>query len=225
MAHLVTLGSDRINLINEDNRRRVLLRFFESLPQIRFTLSRHLRHDLRTVNKEEESTSLVGDGASHESFSGSRRTKHQDTTRRLDTDRLEELRVTEGKFDEFTNLSELFAATSDIVVSNVGQIVLFVFTLDGFSLGVDDSVLCDDTVLGGIGFDYLEFDTSSSSLGKESVSLSYWSVSFEEVRLEEYVEDVTGETCEKGDREYGERGEIREIEENSPSMESSKGRT
>lgn len=102
--------------------------------------------------------------------------------------------MTEGKFNEFTNLSELFSATSDVVVSNVGQVVLFIFSLDGFSLGVNDSVLCDDAVFSGIGFDDLELNTSSSSLGEESVSLSYWSVSFEEVRLEEDVEDITGET-------------------------------
>jgi hypothetical protein len=194
-THLVTLGSNRVDLVDEDDRRRVLLRLLERLPQVRLRLSRHLRHDLGTVDQEEERSRLVRNRTSHERLTRSGRTEHEDTTRRLDTDRLEELRVTERKLDELTDLSKLLAATSDVVVTNVCEVRLLVLALDGLALGVDDGVLSNDTVLGGIRLDNLELNTPRSSLGEESVALADGAVSLEEVGLEEDVEDVTGKTC------------------------------
>lgn len=99
-THLLSLGSDRVDLIDEDDGRTVLFGLLECLPEVALRLSSHLGHDLGSVDEEEEGTSLVGDGSSHECLSGTWRSEHEDTTGRLDTDRLKELRVSEGKLDE-----------------------------------------------------------------------------------------------------------------------------
>ena len=42
--------------------------------------------------------------------------------RGLDTDELRKLWVAEGKFDEFTDLSHLFCAATDIVITDIVEI-------------------------------------------------------------------------------------------------------
>ena len=74
-------------------------------------------------------------------LSSAGRTKHQNTTGWLDTDRLEELGMTERQLDHLTNLSHLLAATSNVIITNVVQVSFLIFTLDGITLTVDDSVL------------------------------------------------------------------------------------
>jgi hypothetical protein len=104
---LVTLGGDRVKLVDEDNSRAVLLGLFKGLAKVRLGLSGHLGHDLGTVDEEEEGTGLVGDGTGHESLTGTRGTEHEDTTGRLDTNGLEELGVTEGELNKLTDLGKL----------------------------------------------------------------------------------------------------------------------
>jgi hypothetical protein len=58
----------------------------------------------------------------------------------------------------------LLAAASDIIVTDIGQVALFIFTLDGLALGVNDGVLRDDAVLGRIGLDNLELDAPEMRL-------------------------------------------------------------
>ena len=45
---LVTLGSDRVELVDKDDGRGVLLGFLESATQVGFGVTGHLRHDFRT---------------------------------------------------------------------------------------------------------------------------------------------------------------------------------
>lgn len=133
-AYLFTLGRDRVNLINEDDRRRVLLGLLKCLPQIALTLTRHLAHDFRTVNQEEERARLVRDRTRHERLTRSRRAIHEDTARGLDTDRLEKLRVAERELDEFANLGHLLAAATNVIVADFVQVGLLVFSLDRIAL-------------------------------------------------------------------------------------------
>jgi hypothetical protein len=93
---LVSLGSDGINLVDKDDCRTVLFGLFESFSKIGFRLSGHLGHDLGTVDQKEEGSGLVGDSSGHQGLSGTRRTKHEETSRGLDTNGLEETRVSEG---------------------------------------------------------------------------------------------------------------------------------
>ncbi|KAH3663659.1 hypothetical protein OGAPHI_005060 [Ogataea philodendri] len=73
---LVSLWSDRVDFINENDSWRVLLSFLESFSQITFRFTGHLGHNFWTVDQEEESTSLVGDGSGHQGLTGTRRTIH-----------------------------------------------------------------------------------------------------------------------------------------------------
>lgn len=54
------------------------------------------------------------------------------------------------------DLSQLFAASSHIVIANLIEGLLLVFSLDWLSLAVYDSVRCHDAVGAGVSLDYLE---------------------------------------------------------------------
>ena len=53
---LLSVWRNRIDLIDEDDGWRVFLALFEGLPEVLLGLTRLGRHDLRTVQKEEEGT-------------------------------------------------------------------------------------------------------------------------------------------------------------------------
>lgn len=120
--HLFSFWSDRVNLIDEDDGGRVLLRLLEGFAQITLRFAGHLGHDLRTIDEEEEGARLVRNSSCHQRFTGTRRSEHQDTARRLDTDGLEELRMAERQFHHLTNLGHLLSAATNIVVTNVIQV-------------------------------------------------------------------------------------------------------
>jgi hypothetical protein len=102
--------------------------------------------------------------------------------------------VTKRKFNEFTDLSHLLAATSNVIVADVGQVGLFVLALDGITLDVYDGILSDNTVLGRVCLHHLELDRTHGSTNKEGVALADRAVSLKEVLTEEAVEQVSGKT-------------------------------
>ena len=75
---LVALGRDAVDLVDEDDRRRVLLRLLEDLAQVGLGLARQLGHDLGPVDDDEERARLVGDGARDERLAATRRAVQQD---------------------------------------------------------------------------------------------------------------------------------------------------
>ncbi len=87
----------------------------------------------------------------------------------LDTNALEERGVTQRKLDQFTNLSELLAHTTDIIVANVVEPLLIV-ALDGVALAVDDGVGSDDAVRRRIGLDNLELHSTHATTNQEIVT-------------------------------------------------------
>jgi hypothetical protein len=193
---LVTLGRDRIDLVDEDDRRAVLLGLLEGLAQVRLGLSGHLGHDFGAVDEEEECTSLIGNSARHKSLTGTRRTVHEDTARRLDTDGLEKLRVPERQLDKLSDLSHLLPAASDIIVSDLVEVALLVFALDGLALAVDNCVLCNNAVLWGVHLDDLELDRPHGGPAGEGVALSERPVCLAEVGRKENVEERTSEALD-----------------------------
>jgi hypothetical protein len=60
---LVTLRSNGINLIDEDDCWRMLLSLGEGLAEVRFGLAGKLGHDFGTIDEEKEGAGLVGDSA------------------------------------------------------------------------------------------------------------------------------------------------------------------
>lgn len=185
---LLTLGSDGINLVDEDDGRRVLLRLLECLAQIGLGFTGHLGHDLGAVDQEEESTGLIGHGASHQSLTSTGRAVQEDTTRWLDTDGLEELRMTKGQLDELTDLGHLLPAATDIIVTHLVEVPLFILALDRLALAVNDGVLSNDAVLRRIDLDDLELHLSHTAAYCEEITLSHRPIGFTEVRSEVDVE-------------------------------------
>lgn len=193
---LLTLGCDRVDLIDKDDGRRVLLGFLEGLAQVRLGLTGHLGHDFGTVDQEEESTGLVGHGTSHQSLTRTGRAVHEDTTGRLDTNGLEELGVAKGQFDKLTDLSHLFPATTNVIVTDLVEVVLLILALNGLALAVDDGVLRYNTVLWGIHLDNLEFYLPHTTTYCEQVTLADGSVGLTEVGGEENVEEGASDTLD-----------------------------
>jgi hypothetical protein len=96
--------------------------------------------------------------------------------------------VAERKLNHFSDLSHLLAASTNVVIANLVQVVLFLLSLDRFALAVNNGILGYDTVFRGIHLDDLEFNLSHTTTYDEQVSLLDWSVGFAEVWGEENVE-------------------------------------
>lgn len=73
-VHLLSVRSDRIDLVDEYNSRTIFFSLLESLSKVALGLSCHLRHDLRTIDEEEECTSFIRHCTGDQSFSRTRRT-------------------------------------------------------------------------------------------------------------------------------------------------------
>ena len=192
---LLTLGRDGVDLVNEDDRGRVLLRLLEGLAQVGLGLASKLRHDLGPVDQEEEGARLVGDGARDEGLARARWAVHQNAARRLDADRLEKLRVAQRQLDQLADGCQLLAHAANVVVAHIVHLLL-ILALDRLALAVDHRVRRHDAVLGRVGLDDLELDSTHAAAHKEHVVLAHGAVGLEEVRLEEDVEEVAADTLD-----------------------------
>ncbi|KAJ6261999.1 LOW QUALITY PROTEIN: hypothetical protein Dda_2800 [Drechslerella dactyloides] len=206
---LLTLWRDGVDFIDEDDGGRVLLRLLEGFSKVGLGFTSHLGHDLRPVDQEEERASFVGNSTSHQRFTGTGRSVHQNTPWRLDTDTLEKLRVTKWQFNQFPNwytsahncqkprkqrgkkltLRHLLSAATDIVVPNVVKVALLILAVQRLALAVDNGILRDDTVLWRVDLDNFEFNLSHTTTNGEQIALSDRSVVLKEVWLQVHVEE------------------------------------
>src|SRR5579859_1053183 len=100
--------------------------------------------------------------------------------------------------------TNLFPATTDIIVTDFTKVLLFVFTVDWISFAVDDCILSYDTVLGGVDFYDLELDSPHTSTYGEKITLSDRPVGFKEIWLEVDVKEGSRETFDSiGDGKNG----------------------
>ncbi len=113
----------------------------------------------------------------------------------------------EGKFDQFTDLSHLFAAATDVVIADFVEVCFLVFALDRIALCttslaedssnmrgkyctcVDYGILRDYAVLRGIGVDYFELHRPHTTTNQESVALADRTVRCSGVNSQRYVGD------------------------------------
>jgi hypothetical protein len=102
--------------------------------------------------------------------------------------------MTQRQLDQLTDLCHLLSATTDIVITDLVQVALFILPLDRLTLAVDDGILCDNTVLRGIDLNNLELHLSHTSTYCEQVSLFHGSVGFTEVWGEVDVEKGSSQT-------------------------------
>ena len=70
---------------------------------------------------------------------------------------------TPGAHSHLLDLGQLLPASSDVIVTDFIEGLLLVFSLDWFSLAVDDGVGGDDAVGAGVRLNYLELHLSHSS--------------------------------------------------------------
>lgn len=189
----LTFGSDRIDLVNENNGRGVLLCFFKGLAEVGFGLTGHLTHDLRAVDKEKECSRLIGNRPSNQCLSGTRGSVEQDSARGLDAERLEQHRVTKGQLDHFANLSHLLAAATNVVVADVVHLLL-VFALDGVAFAMNHRIGSHDTVGRRVCFDHFELHRVHRLAHQKEISLLDGAVSFQEVGLEVDIKEVAAHT-------------------------------
>ena len=127
-------SSSSINMI------AVLLSLLERFPQVWLGFSSELGHDLGSVDEKEEGSSLVGDSASHESFSCLGRSVEENSTRGLHADRLEETWVAQRLLNHLLVLGELLAAPVNVVLSDGIESALFILALNRLPRAVDHGV-------------------------------------------------------------------------------------
>ena len=63
-----SVWSNRVNLIDKDDRWLICICFFECFSKIFFCLTSHFGHDFWTIQQEEESTCLVSNSSSNKSL-------------------------------------------------------------------------------------------------------------------------------------------------------------
>src|SRR5881397_1863383 len=92
-GHLFPLRSDRVEFIDEQDARSVLLGLLELLAEALLALSIVLRHDLRALNRIEIRARFVRHRLRDERLAGAGRSVQEDPFRRIDPEALEQLRV------------------------------------------------------------------------------------------------------------------------------------
>ncbi len=116
-SHFLSLRSDRVDLVDEDYRRRLLLRLLENLSQPRLRFTVEFAHYLRPAYRYEVGVALSRDGLREEGLPRSRRTVEEDPLRRLDAQLLEDLRVSEGELDHLPDFLNLVLEATYVFVS------------------------------------------------------------------------------------------------------------
>lgn len=124
------------------------------------------------------------------------RTYKKDPTWRLDTDAFEELRMSQWQLHQFSDLCHLFPASTNIVVSNLVQIPLLVFTIEGLAFAVYNGILSNDTMIGWIKLNDFEFDLPHTSPNCKKIAHTHRSIGFKEVWLKINIEERTSKTLD-----------------------------
>ena len=108
-----TLASDCIDLIDEDDARRILLRLLEEVADTRSADTDEHLDEVRARNREERYTRLACDSACEQRLTGARRAEEQDALRDAGAELVELLRVLE-ELDDFLELLLRLIRTGDI---------------------------------------------------------------------------------------------------------------
>ncbi len=87
------LGSDGVDLVDEDNRGGILFSQFEDISDHAWTFTQILLNELRPDDSDEGSSGAVGDCLGHHCLASTRRTVQENTFGRIDTNLTVELGV------------------------------------------------------------------------------------------------------------------------------------
>src|SRR6059036_3535745 len=140
-GHLFPLRSNRVEFIDEQDARSVLLGLLELLAEALLALSVVLRHDLRALDRIEICAGFVGHRLCDERLAGAGRPVQEDPLRRIDPEALEQLRVLQGELDHLADLHQLLLESADVLVRDRGREDLAL--ADGLLFHLDDRVVLD----------------------------------------------------------------------------------
>mmetsp|Transcript_25403 Transcript_25403/g.61188 ORF Transcript_25403/g.61188 Transcript_25403/m.61188 type:complete len:296 (-) Transcript_25403:1868-2755(-) len=115
-GRVVPFGTDRVDLVNEDNRRRALVRELEHLPHQLGAVPQVLLDELRTHNAQEGRRRLVRNRLGEERLACAGGSVQDDALGRLDANVLVELGVCHGQLDGLFDLLDLRFQPSNVGV-------------------------------------------------------------------------------------------------------------
>src|SRR5437016_5174070 len=139
--HLFPFRRDRVELVDEQDAGRVLLRLLELLAKAFFALSVVLRHDFRTLDRVEVRARLVRDGLRDQRLAGPGGAVQEHALRRVDAEAFEQLGMLEGELDHLAALHQLLLEPTDVFVGDGRRQDLAL--ADGFLFHLDDRVILD----------------------------------------------------------------------------------
>ena len=121
---ILPLGGDRVDFVDEDDRRGVLLGILEDLPELPLALPVILAHDLGAREGDEVGIHLVCHRLCDQGLSGPRRAVEEHALRRLDPEPFEELGMPERELDHLPDHLELAGEAPDILVMDIRDLLL-----------------------------------------------------------------------------------------------------
>src|SRR2546427_423635 len=140
-GHLFPLRGDRVEFIDEQDARSILLGLLDLLAEALLALSVVLRHDFRALDRIEICAGLVGHRLCDERLAGAGRPVQEDPFRRIDPEALEQLRVLQREFDHLADLHQFLLESADVLVRDRGREDLAL--ADRLLFHLDDRVVLD----------------------------------------------------------------------------------
>ena len=117
--YLSALRRNRIDLVDKQDRRRGLGRFFKNLAQLLFGFAIGRPHDFGAVDQEKLGFAFIGHRAGEPRLARPRRTVQQHAAWRIDAQACEQLRIAQWQFDHFAELVDRFLQPADIVIGDI----------------------------------------------------------------------------------------------------------
>ena len=124
---LAALGRDRIDLVDEDDRRRGLRRSLENLAQPPLALAIGRAHDFGPVDQEELGRAFIRDRARQQGLAGAGRAVQQHALGRIDAEPLEQLGMAQRQLDHLAQRVDRVAHAAQVVIGDVGAPLRFIF--------------------------------------------------------------------------------------------------
>src|SRR5439155_1751985 len=145
-GHLFSFGGDRVELIDEEDARSVLLGLLELLAEALLALTVIFRHDFRALDGIEVRAGFIGHRLRDERLAGAGRTIEENPFRPIDPEALEQFRAFEGELDHLADLHQLLLESADVLVRDRGREDLALASGAHADVSADETVDADDAV-------------------------------------------------------------------------------
>src|SRR6266566_8908939 len=167
-SDLFSLRRNRINLVDEDDRRRILLCFLENVPQPFLAFSIIFAHDLWSAYAEKVRVRLTRNRSSYQSLPRAWRSMKQDTFRRLDSQSLKQLRMSQRELNHLPDLLDHGSQTANVLVTDLGNRTDWFFDL--FADKNLRSLSNNDGLSGRTRISHNQIDSPSHDIDRNEVS-------------------------------------------------------